>query len=60
MESYTNKLFKEIKEDLMKNHTIYSDRVMAFYQGALWALANVNTDLYSQYREVCKTDGRLK
>lgn len=60
MKNKKEQLFNEIKEDLLKNHTLYSDRAMAFYQGAMWVLASLEPQLTMDYLHLANIDERCK
>lgn len=53
--------YYDIKRTITRDHKILFDRDLAFYQGALWALANLDKDLCFDYIITCETvDERLK
>lgn len=43
------KLYKELKAVIVANHELMSDRRLAFWQGACWALATIDEDLVQDY-----------
>lgn len=60
MKNRNELLFDKIKEDLLKNHTLYSDRVLAFYQGAMWAIASLEPKLTMDYLHLANIDKRCE
>lgn len=60
MKSKIDRKFEELQDEILKNHTLYSDRALAFYQGALWALVSVRPQLQNKYTALCKLDGRMQ
>lgn len=53
--------YYKIKDEIIENHHNWTNRTLAFYQGAAWALASLDAELEQDYIVMCETvDGRLR